>query len=187
MTRRQWQVLVVGAALAAQLVAFLVYRAKATPGADTVAPVFERFDPPRPLPRLEVEGRSGERHLVRPAGRPLLLHFWASWCAPCVDELPALLGAADRGSLGAEVVAVSVDESWQVMERVVDALHPLLARLPHQEAKALFELGPLPQTYVVDGRGLVVGRFRGAQAWGSPALGAALQDALRASHAEVVR
>jgi len=79
-----------------------------------------------PLPGLDLRERDGEVRRVfgireggRPVGtgRPLFLSVWASWCAPCVEELVELRKAADRlGDLG--ILALSVDEDEDVPQAV---------------------------------------------------------------------
>ena len=56
-------------------------------------------------------------------GRPLLINFWATWCPPCVEELPLLdRFAREQGSGGAQVLGLAVDRK--------DAVLSFLAKLP---------------------------------------------------------
>jgi thiol-disulfide isomerase/thioredoxin len=59
------------------------------------------------------------RRLVNLRGRPVLLHFWATWCPPCLEELPALLelGRTFGESSRLTVVAVAVDDDWEALRR----------------------------------------------------------------------
>src|SRR5438067_8894697 len=54
------------------------------------------------------------RDVSRPAGKLLVVHFWATWCAPCVEELPGLLAYAReiKNDPSVELLAVSVDDDW---------------------------------------------------------------------------
>ena len=68
----------------------------------------DRLD--RPLPTDPIEGPDGPLQLADLAGRPLLVNFWASWCAPCVHELPALEQAAKQlAGDQARVLLVCID------------------------------------------------------------------------------
>ena len=106
-------------------------------------------------------------------GRVALVNFWATWCAPCVTELPTL----DRlqGELGSdrfEVVAVSVD--LKGIEKVgpfwkEKGYKHLAIRLDQRGTmmKAFGTRG-LPTTFLVDHEGNVVGYLEGHADWASP-------------------
>jgi thiol-disulfide isomerase/thioredoxin len=106
-------------------------------------------------------------------GKVVLLNFWATWCAPCVLELPTLDKLqAELGGAKFEVVAVSVDL------RGIDKVGPfwkekgykhLAIRLDQRSAmmKAFGTRG-LPTTFLVDHEGNVVGYLEGHADWASP-------------------
>jgi thiol-disulfide isomerase/thioredoxin len=104
-------------------------------------------------------------------GRVVLLNFWATWCGPCVAEMPSL----DRleAALGGEdfiVVAVSEDRNPAVVEPFF-AEHQIghLAQY-HDPGGALasaFGIRGLPTSAVIDRKGNVVGRIEGAAEWDS--------------------
>lgn len=119
----------------------------------------------------------GELSLATLRGRPLLVNFWATWCAPCIKELP-LLDAFQReqASAGWQVVGLAVDSPTPVREFLLK--RPLgfpvgLAGLDGVElARALGNAaGGLPFTVLIDGQGAARGRKLGAlyerdlQAW----------------------
>src|SRR5262249_30243309 len=49
-------------------------------------------------------------------GRPVLLNFWATWCPPCVEEMPSMEDLARRIGDAAVVLAVSVDKDWEAVK-----------------------------------------------------------------------
>ncbi len=102
--------------------------------------------------------------LDRPSG-PHLVHFWATWCAPCQEELPGLLEVARVE--GVPLVAVT-DEPWPVVERYFDdAVPDAIAQDPSGDAAATWRVSGLPDTFVVrDDR--VVGRMGGPRDWRTP-------------------
>ena len=85
-----------------------ILQAGPTDAAGPVARVGERL-PAIALPTLDGE----TRHLADlAAGRPLLVNFWASWCRPCLEEMPALDAFARRqGANGVQVVGIALDEA----------------------------------------------------------------------------
>lgn len=108
-------------------------------------------------------------HLASYRGRVVLLNFWATWCAPCVVEMPSLL-ALHRAQPDLAVLAVSIDEdpdaySSFLSERHVDLI---TVRDPSQSAAKLFHTEMWPETYVIDRKGIIRRKFIGAQDWTSP-------------------
>jgi thiol-disulfide isomerase/thioredoxin len=106
-------------------------------------------------------------------GRVLLVNFWATWCPPCVYEMPSLDGL--QGSLGGEgltVLAISVDREG------IDIVRPFLRDLAVQHLEPYidprgtlardFGVSAMPTSYVVDAEGRIRGLLRGAAEWDSP-------------------
>ncbi len=123
----------------------------------------------------------GVTNLRRYRGKVVLLNVWATWCAPCVYELPALdrlQAATDKA--GVAVLAVSVD--LEGMSKVA----PFAARLDLKNLTVLSDpagriadglnIGEgLPWSFVIDRQGRVRGYLMGAADWDSAA-GRALLD-----------
>lgn len=102
-------------------------------------------------------------------GKPLLLNLWATWCAPCVAEMPTLDALAARDE-GLQVLAVSQDIAGQEAkvaaffeERKLSRLEPY--RDPEMEMMTALEAGVLPTTILYDSKGREVWRMVGAMDW----------------------
>jgi thiol-disulfide isomerase/thioredoxin len=173
--KRAWRVAAVVLVMAtAQAGAVLVYRAvERERAARTNAAPFEHERlTPRPTPELTFSTPDGSRRLSDYRGRPVLLHFWATWCPPCKAELPALLALGrelDRKG-GARVIALATDESWEDVSRFFGGIvPPAVVREPAGEAAQAFEVSVLPDTYLIGEDGRVLLRFGGARDWSSEA------------------
>lgn len=140
----------------------------------------ERITDRSQLPNADVEARSGRVRSIRAlGGRPLLLHFWATWCPPCREELPALLALGDRGDI--EVVAISVDDDWLAVDRFFGGkVPPEVFRDPSGVLERYYEVTTLPDSYLLDSAGSPIARFAGPRSWGSDTAAETL-DALVAS------
>lgn len=140
-------------------------------------------DGPR-MAGLELERRDGSIEVLaaRP-GRPTLVHFWATWCPPCREELPSLLDLARRFERSGEmrVVTIATDPGWAEVDSFLGGV-----RSPHvfrdRGAKAVRAYGVtgLPDTYVLDADGRLRYRLAGPENWNDSRLLTALRDSLRA-------
>jgi len=118
-------------------------------------------------PLLPLDAPAGEAPRVAPpvVGRPLLLHFWASWCAPCRRELPDLDARLARWlDAGLELRAVSIDREPEKARHFAAELAlsmPLYLDGPTGLARTL-DLPALPCTYLFDGDGTLRFVLRGS-------------------------
>ena len=135
---------------------------------------FTLLDKPRPLPQLRfVDGDGRTLTLADFRGRTVLLNIWATWCAPCIREMPAL----DRlqamlGSPDFEVVALSIDAGG--LPAVQDFYRKFglkaLGIYVDKIAKARRDLNVvgIPTTLLVDRNGKEIGRTIGPAEWNRP-------------------
>ena len=89
-------------------------------------------------------------------GRVILLHFWASWCAPCLIEFPDLIDLASAQKENLIILAVSTDENSKDIQKFLKRLKkplPENMRLTQDENKAisqdLYQTLKLPETYLI--------------------------------------
>lgn len=132
------------------------------------------LDAPKTLPALDI--RDGEGHpagLDTLRGQAVLLNLWASWCLPCVAELPALDRLKPKAEAkGVAVVALSLDRGGKIA--VVNTFARLgitsLAIRTDEARTAAEKLGAsvLPISLLLDPQGREVARFIGAADWEGP-------------------
>jgi thiol-disulfide isomerase/thioredoxin len=136
---------------------------------------FTLLNPPVPAPLEAFQDLvGGPVRLADFAGQVVLLNFWATWCAPCVREMPSLdrLQAKLRGD-GLAVVAVSVDRGGAEVVRPFAAKLNLTQMGLYLDAKSTlanaFGINGLPTTFVIDAESRIVGALQGAAEWDTPA------------------
>ncbi|MBI5501144.1 MAG: TlpA family protein disulfide reductase [Deltaproteobacteria bacterium] len=114
-------------------------------------------------------------------GRPVVLHFWATWCPPCREELPGLLDLPQAlgGSPRVEVVAVALDHGVEAVRAFFAGDPPdVVVEDPSGLLRDLFQVGRLPVTFLVGPDGTAVLRFAGPRDWRSAEAHEILRSAL---------
>ncbi|MGC1550238.1 MAG: TlpA disulfide reductase family protein [Rhodanobacter sp.] len=178
-TRQTWLILAL-AVIAAAFGAWLQHRSQLAhvPAGVTVANVGDL----QPDPALQ--DLDGHPHRISDyRGRRVLLNFWASWCGPCLDEMPALAQAqAKFGEQGSIVIGIAMDDPAKA--RAFLAAHPvnypiLLGQLASPSTTLLFgdTAEVLPFSVLLDGDGRILAIQQGTlnatqlQAWLAPTSG----------------
>jgi len=130
----------------------------------------------RLAPDFTVSDGTTTVHLASYRGSVVLLNFWATWCQPCVVEMPSLL-ELHRDQPGLAVLAVSIDEDADAYSRFLVRHHIdlITVRDPSQGAAKLYHTDMWPETYVIDRQGVIRRKFVGAQDWDSPEVRAFLK------------
>lgn len=118
------------------------------------------------------------------AGKPLLVNLWASWCAPCVKELPTLDQLARGGTI--QVLAISQDSGPHASVVAFLQGHKIATLEPYQDSKMGLSgaLGPdvvLPTSILIDSKGNEVWRYVGDLDWTSAQAAKLLAEAGPAS------
>ncbi len=120
-------------------------------------------------PNFTIQDGSRTVTLQQFRGKPLLVNFWASWCAPCLQEIPSL-EALHHQLPDLEILAVSTDSDPDAYKKFL-AEHPMdldMVRDPTQDSNRAFGSYRFPETFVIDSHGVVLRRFIGFQDWTSP-------------------
>jgi peroxiredoxin len=109
----------------------------------------------------------------------VVLHFWATWCPPCVEEAPGLEKFAEQMRLqGVAVMGVSVDEDVAALQAFAAHQHlsfPIL-RDPNQTVAHRYGTFQFPETYIIDQEDRVAEKLIGAVDWQDPRLVAFVQE-----------
>lgn len=109
-------------------------------------------------PDFELQSLSGESvTLSSLRGRPVIVNFWATWCAPCILEMPNLEKYYQRYSREFEILAVNAGESEDDVRRFVEKIgvtFPILLD-PQIETQALYRVRGLPTTFILNGDGII--------------------------------
>ena len=130
----------------------------------------------RPAPVFAINDGQHAVNLRDLRGQVVLLNFWATWCAPCIEELPSL-ELLQQQLPQVKVVAVATDED-------AASYQAFLARRPiplltvfdaAQRSNTLYGTYRFPETYVIDKQGMIRRKYIGPQDWTSPEI----VDALR--------
>ena len=125
--------------------------------------------PPTLLPPLFVVRNGKPLALAGPREKPTLLHLWASWCGPCIVELPDILALGREGAV--DVIAVTVDDHFEAVERFFEGkIPPEVAWDQKITLEPTLGVRTLPTTFLIDRKGRARLRWNGLQTWSGPAM-----------------
>ena len=104
-------------------------------------------------------------------GQVVVLNIWASWCPPCVEEMPAMIAMQQRlKAKGVTIVGVSIDEDGDAYHRFLKehGVNFVTVRDPDRKTANLYGTFGWPETYIIDRKGVIRRKFIGAADWTSP-------------------
>ena len=103
-------------------------------------------------------------HLAAYRGKLVLVNFWASWCAPCLQEMPTLSRWQERfGPAGLQIIGISMDDGPAPVAKLL-ARHPVSYPVVMGDTGLARRWGGvlgLPQSYLIDAQGRVLERLQG--------------------------
>jgi len=145
----------------------------------------------RKAPGFELPDGAGQKHRFEDSrGNVVFLHFWASWCPPCLEEIGPWVELAksytlDPGHPPVRFVAVSLDKNWNDAHRFLapDRVPAGMLSLLDPEATVpdLFGTYQFPETYLIDRQQRIVAKWVGPQDWSRPEIKQIVQRVIELS------
>lgn len=133
----------------------------------------------REAPDFQLPDASGKMvSLSSQRGHPVLLNFWATWCPPCVEEVPSMEDLARRlEKTDIRMMAVSVDDSWEAVRQffVKGTKMGVLLDLSKNVPKS-FGTDKYPESFMIDASGHVRHYFINKRDWSKPEAIACLES-----------
>jgi thiol-disulfide isomerase/thioredoxin len=172
---RRAVVTIVLVCVAAGIIGYVADRSLTPPPTRQAPPIaalgkFTMVSPPRPAPALGYIARDGKaKQFADFKGHWLLVNLWATWCAPCIKEMPSLDRMQTRLGTAVDVVAISEDRGGvTAVDRFLadHAVKSLAIGLDQtgRVANALKVEG-LPTSFLIDPQGRIVAKLEGAATW----------------------
>ena len=130
----------------------------------------------KPAPLFAVHDGQHAIDLAQFRGQVVLLNFWATWCAPCIEEMPSL-EALGREMPQVKIVAVATDADPAVYNSYM-LRHPLpffTVLDSAQTSNVKYGTYRFPETYIIDRNGMIRRKFIGPQDWTSADIEATLR------------
>lgn len=131
--------------------------------------------PPLPAPAVSFVDLAGNpASLSEFNGKVVLVNLWATWCGPCLREMPSLERLQSR--LGDKIVVVAISEDRggsKTVEPFVGKLGLKSVKIyldPKSAVERAFKVQGLPTSFLIDREGRVLGRVEGAAEWDAPKL-----------------
>jgi cytochrome c biogenesis protein CcmG/thiol:disulfide interchange protein DsbE len=123
----------------------------------------------KPAPDFTVTDNGRSIQLSAYRGKVVVLNFWASWCPPCIEEIPSL-NQLQHQMPQLVVLAVDVDEDPEAYRQflVEHRVDFTTIRDAQRRSNALYGTVRFPESFVIDRHGQVLRKFISAQDWTSP-------------------
>jgi peroxiredoxin len=147
---------------------------------------YSPLKPGHPAPDFSFPGLDGKMvSLADHRGHIVLVNIWATWCPPCVDEMPSMekLYQELKGE-NFEILAVSIDALG------IKAVAPFMKKYslsfpalmdPDGAIKALYQTTGVPESFIVNQEGILVEKIIGPRNWATPAVVGFFRDLLKTS------
>lgn len=130
--------------------------------------------PPRigtPAPDFTLQDSDHKVSLSDYRGKVVLLNFWATWCPPCIIEMPSLIALQQKmKDKDVVILGVSIDEDEAAYHKFLKNYGVNFVTVLDKDRKtpSLYGTFGWPETYIIDRQGVVRRKFIGAAEWTSP-------------------
>ena len=145
---------------------------------------FSPLETGRPAPNFTLPGLDGKMvSLTNYQGHVVLVNIWATWCPPCVDEMPSMerlyqelkdenfeIVAISIDAMGAEAVAPFMEKNKLNFAALLD---------PEGTIKSVYQITGVPESFIVNKKGILVEKIIGPRNWADPAAVRYLRDLIR--------
>jgi thiol-disulfide isomerase/thioredoxin len=120
-------------------------------------------------PNFTIVDSSKTIHLSDYRGKVVVLNFWASWCTPCLEELPSLI-ALQKQMPQIVVLAVDFNDDINAYHQFLIDNHVDLLTIHDESQQSNLAFGTTrpPETYIIDEQGKIRRKFIGPQDWTNP-------------------
>ena len=120
----------------------------------------------------DMEGNSLNFSKISNNGKPMIISFWATWCKPCVNEIPSLNNLHKKLSINNnfQVIAINIGQNKNVVEKFLNDVPKIDFMILLDENMDLTEwsVQAIPTTFLVNNKGQVVYSVEGEKQWDSP-------------------
>ncbi|MCM2324585.1 MAG: TlpA family protein disulfide reductase [Oligoflexia bacterium] len=136
-------------------------------------------------PLFRLKDAAGKEHSLEGLkGNAVVLHFWASWCPPCIDEIPVFLRLAKRlEGRPVKLLAVSLDGTWKDAHKILPsrALPANVISVLDSNSAVPDEYGTyqFPETFLLSPQLEIITKWAGPQDWASEPIFKAIEKATR--------
>lgn len=122
-----------------------------------------------PAPSFRLPSRAGSVALDQFRGRVVLINFWATWCPPCLQEMPSL-ESLKRQMEGREfqILAINLDEEgWPAVDQFLQRMPLTMTILvdSKNDIAGLYGTNYLPESFLIDRKGIIVKTYTGPRDW----------------------
>jgi thiol-disulfide isomerase/thioredoxin len=143
------------------LIFFGILRWESTPIVSELTQGSNSIHPPTlnaPAPNFELKDVSDEIHAFNEyRGKPVLLNFWATWCAPCRIEMPVFQNSFEEYDGDLSVIAINNAESKEDVQAFIDEFGLTFDFFldPDSEIQHLYQINGYPTTFIIDSDGVI--------------------------------